>query len=132
MRAIMFLCAVGAAAQSHPSWWTYAPLEAAALVGVRWESLRESALGSAVEPELSNVFEMDFLKQSQQILLASPPFLAVASGDFPPATMRAEAAAKGLKRLTYRGVEMWASSSRDAMGVAALSGQLVLVGSRAT
>src|SRR5260370_30136415 len=135
MRFVFLFFALSACAQSshpasHPAWWTYAPPEATALVGVRWEALRESPLAGAVEAELSSgetpIFELECLKQSSQLLLASPEFLAIAYGDFPPAKVRAEAAAKGFKRIWYKGVEVWVAPPQAAMSVAPLNGQLML------
>jgi hypothetical protein len=122
-------------AQSHPSWWTWVSPEATALVGIRWEILRTSSLGTAIESKLfgKNGFttlDLECLKQTRQILLSDPPFLAVASGQFPAATVASQAAKRGLRRSVFKNVELWISPGKDVMSLARLSGQLVLIGDK--
>ena len=107
-------------------------------MGVRWEALRDSPLAGAVEAELwdesTPVFGLECLKQARQFLLASPEFLAIAYGDFPAAKFRADAKANGLKRISYKGVDVWVApehnSIQGAMSVAPLNAQILLVGGR--
>src|ERR1700751_4722642 len=101
-----------AAAESHPSWWNFASPEATALVGVQWENLRQSVFGEAVGMELSSSGSLGFpdlpcLQESRQILISSPALLAMATGLFPPGTLREQAANKGLKHASYSGFDMW-------------------------
>jgi len=121
-------------AASHPSWWTYAPPDATALVGVRWSVLRESRLAGAIEDELwpgsAPSFALECLLQAHQFLLASPQFLAIAYGDYPVAKLRTDAAQRGLKRVPYKGVDLWVSATQNALSIASLNAQILLVGDR--
>ena len=122
-------------AQSHPSWWTYVPQDATALVGVNWDHLRGSPLGAAVESELSEggeeaVFGYAALKQARQVLLAGPGPLAIVNGEVPQAALRAQFAAKGMKRVSDRGVELWIPPGANGIGAAVFNEQLVLLGAR--
>jgi hypothetical protein len=131
-----------AAAQSHPSWWTYASPDATALVGIQWENLRKSPLADAVAANLSSTGKLGFpdldcLKQARQIVLSAPELLAIEVGAFPEAVLREQALGAGLRNIRYRNVPLWipspANSPRlDQMGVAQMSEQLVLVGARKT
>jgi hypothetical protein len=126
-----------AAAQSHPSWWTYASPDATALVGIQWENLRKSPLADTVGAELSSrgslgFPDLDCLKQARQILLSAPALLVIESGVFPAAGLREQAAGAGLRSIRYRGVQLWIPSKADILGVAQMSDQLVLVGARKT
>ena len=50
---LVFLAAAAlAAAQSHPSWWTYASPEATALVGIDLETVRATPFAEPIEAEL--------------------------------------------------------------------------------
>jgi hypothetical protein len=130
MRSLFLFCAAMAWGQSHPSWWTYVPRDTTALVGLNWEALQHSVLGDAVESELSSgaavpVFEFESLRGAREILL-SPP-LAIVNGDIAQQALRTQAALKGLKKIAYRGIELWTS---PALSLAIFNSQLVLVGSR--
>jgi hypothetical protein len=129
--------AVFAGAESHPSWWNLASPDATALVGIQWENLRQSAFEDAVGTELSRGGSLGFpdlmcLKDARQILISSPPLLAMATGAFPPATVRAQAGSKGLKPAAYRGVELWISPGRAELSLAQVNDQLLLIGARKT
>jgi hypothetical protein len=93
-------------------------------------------LASAVEDELwpdnSPAFALECLKQSRQFLLASPEFLAIAYGDFPSAKLRTDATAKGFKRISYKGVDVWVAPSPTAMSIAPLNSQILLIADRRT
>jgi len=120
-------------AESHPAWWLYASPEATALVGIQWEHLRTSPFASAISGELSGdgglgFPDLDCLKQARQILISSPTLLAMAAGDFPTATLREQAAKKGLKPALYRDVEIWVTPGKDTLSIARMSDQLVLLG----
>src|SRR5205085_11468678 len=79
-------------AESHPAWWRYASPEATALVGIQWEHVRSSHFAYAIGGELTGEGGLGFpdiecLKDSRQILISSPALLAIASGNFPAATV---------------------------------------------
>lgn len=142
MRLFAFLALTGflaltASAESHPSWWTYASPEATALVGIRWDALRSSPFGDAVEAELSSsgplAFpDLDCLKRAREVVISSPELLAAEAGSFPAATIKDQAARAGLHRAVYHGVALWVPDSPKALGVAQISEQLILVGARKT
>lgn len=125
------------APQSHPSWWGWASPEATALVGIRWETLKLSPFAGAIAEEWNapaglTMPDLECLQQARQLLLSSPAFLAVASGDFPAAELRAQATAQAMKPTVYRGVELWISPGKSTLSVARISDQVLLVGLRRT
>ncbi|MBZ5674143.1 MAG: hypothetical protein LAP61_07840 [Acidobacteriia bacterium] len=118
-------------AESHPSWWRYASPEATALVGIQWDHLRSSPFAAAISGELSGddglgFPDLDCLKDTR-IVISSPALLAMAAGNFPPATFREEATRKGLKRALYRDVEIWVTPGKQTLSVARISDQLLLL-----
>lgn len=124
---------VRVSAESHPAWWRYASPEATALVGIQWEHLRSSPFAEAVAGELAGGDGLGFpdlecLKNSRQILISSPALLAIAAGNFPAATLREQAAGKGLKRAPYKNFEIWVTPGKDTLSVARMTDQLMLVG----
>ena len=123
-------------AESHPAWWRFAAPEATALVGMQWDHLRSSPFADAIGGELSGEGslgfpDLDCLKEARQILISSlsssPSVLAIASGNFPAATLRDQAVRKGLKRTAYREVEIWVTPGKETLSVARLSDDLVLL-----
>jgi hypothetical protein len=130
----LLLAIVGtASAESHPAWWRYASPEATALVGIEWDHLRSSPFAGAITGEFSGddglgFPDLDFLKQVHQILISSPVLLAAASGNFPAAAVLEQATKKGLKRTSYRDVEIWVTPGKDTLSIARMSDQLVLLG----
>jgi hypothetical protein len=136
----LFLIAITAAlaaAESHPSWWTYASPEATTLVGIQWNNLRHSPFAAAIEAELSSTGALAFpdlgcLRQAREIIISSPALLAAEAGSFPAATVKDQAQRQGLGRSVYRGVTLWLPEQADKLGVAQISEQLVLVGARKT
>ncbi len=118
-------------AESHPAWWLYASPEATALVGIQWDHLRSSPFAGAIQGELSGDLgfpDLDCVKDARQILISSPALVAMAAGDFPEATLREQAASKGLKRMVYREIEIWVTPGKDTLSIARMSDQLVLLG----
>ncbi|MCU1335769.1 MAG: hypothetical protein JWO19_1350 [Bryobacterales bacterium] len=120
-------------AESHPAWWRYASPDATALVGIQWEHVRLSPFGDAIAGELTGDGGLGFpdlecLKEARQLLISSPAFLAVAAGNFPTATIREQAAKKGLKRALYRDVELWVAPGKETLSIARISDQLILLG----
>lgn len=120
-----------AAAESHPAWWRYASPEATALVGIQWEHLRTSPFADAIAGELSGddglgFPDLDCLKDAR-IVISSPALLAMAAGNFSPATFRPEAIRKGLKRALYRDVEIWVTPGKETLSIARMSDQLLLL-----
>src|SRR5579863_9714995 len=102
----VFLAAAAlAAAQSHPSWWTYASPEATALVGIDFETVRTTPFAEPIEAELWGDLgfpDLACLHAARQILISSPDLLALVSGTFSTVALRDQAAAKGFKLMTYR------------------------------
>lgn len=124
-------CAVFASAQSHPSWWTYASPNATALVGIDWQTVRASPFADAIDAELWGDLgfpELACLHNARQILVSSPEMLALASGNFSTAAIHEQAAKKGFKPMTYRGIDMWFASEKDVLSVARINDQLVMIG----
>ena len=120
-----------AAAQSHPSWWTYASPEATALVGIDWQSVRASPFADPIEAELWGDLgfpDLACLHNARHILISSPELLALASGSFSATAMRDQAAKKGLRAMTYRGIDMWFATEKGALSIARFSDQLVMIG----
>jgi hypothetical protein len=135
--SLIAITATLAAAESHPSWWMYASPEATALVGIQWNSLRHSPFGAAIEAELAPGGALAFpdlecLRQAREIVISSPALLAAEAGDFPAAKVKDQAQRQGLRRSLYKGLTLWLPEQADRLGVAQISEQLVLVGSRAT
>jgi hypothetical protein len=130
--ALAFLtCSVVAAAQSHPSWWTYASPNATALVGIDWQTVRASPFAEPIEAELWGDLgfpDLPCLHNTRQFVVSSPDFLALASGNFAGTALRDQAAKKGFKAMTYRGVDMWFASEKDGLGIARVNDQLVMMG----
>jgi hypothetical protein len=138
MRSLLLMLATAeiTAGQSHPSWWNYVSPDATALVGIQWEQLRTSIFGDAIGAELSSGGSLGFrdlpcLKEARQILISYPELLAIATGSFPAAAMREQAARIGLKPSTYRGVDVWIAAN-NLLSVARVSDTLLLIGQRKT
>ena len=128
-------CAALASAQSHPSWWTYASPEATALVGIEWQSVRNSPIADAIQAELWDDLgfpALPCLQNARQIVISSPELLALASGTFSASSMRDQAAQKGFKAMTYRGIDMWFATQKGVLSLARLNDQLVLIGEPTT
>lgn len=124
-------CAMFAAAQSHPSWWTSASPEATALVGIDWQTVRASPFAEPIEAELWGDLgfpELPCLHSARQIIVSSPELLALVSGNFPGAALREQAAKKGFKPMTYRGVDMWFATEKGVLSLARMNDQLVMIG----
>jgi hypothetical protein len=124
-----------ASGESHPSWWTYASPEATALVGIHWETVRDSPFGDAIGGELSADGSLRFpdlacLREAQQVVVSSPALLAVLSGNFPAAQLREQALRARMKVASYRGVALWIHPAKDTLSVAMIGEQLLLVGGR--
>jgi hypothetical protein len=120
-------------AESHPAWWRYASPEARALVGIQWEHVRSSHFADAIAGELTGEGGLGFpdiecLKESRQILISSPALLAIASGNFPAATVRDQAGRKGWKRAPYKDFEIWVTPGKETLSLARMTDQLMLVG----
>jgi len=124
-------CAVFAAAQSHPSWWTYASPSATALVGIDWQAVRASPFAEPIEAELWGDLgfpELPCLHGARQIVISAPDLLALATGNFSGAALHQQAAQKGFRAMTYRGVDMWFASEKGLLSIARMSDQLVMIG----
>ena len=132
---LLILIAAGcAAAESHPSWWGYASPDATALVGIRWETLKGSVFAAPIEAEFSTSLafpDLAILRDARQILISSPGTIAMFTGSFPIAALRAQAASKGLKLSSYKGTELWIAPGKT-LSLAVVNEALLLVGSRKT
>lgn len=129
------LAASYAAADSHPSWWTLASPEATALVGIKWDNLQRSPFAPALEAELSGPLgfpDLDCLKHAREVVISAPEFLAMAAGNFPAASVNQQAQRAGLRRIVYKGITLWIPSAAGSFGVAQMSEQLLLTGTRKT
>src|SRR5260370_25220073 len=133
--ALILAASVLVFGESHPSWWTYASPEATALVGIHWETVRDSPFGEAIGAELSADGSLRFpdlacLREAQQVVVSSPALLAILSGNFPAAQLREQALRAGMKAASYRGVALWIHPAKDTLSVAMIGEQLLLVGGR--
>ncbi|MEP6963215.1 MAG: hypothetical protein ABI995_14130 [Acidobacteriota bacterium] len=133
--ALFLACAAVMDAQSNPAWWKYTPPGATAVVGIHWENLRETLFAPAIAAEFipggSLGFpDLEILRNPEQILLAAPALVVVEYGDFPAATVRQQAGAKGMKKSSFKGVEMWLASTAG-LAIALVSPKIVLVGNKA-
>jgi len=120
-----------ATAQSHPSWWTYASPNATALVGIDWQTVRTTPFAEPIEAELWSDLgfpELSCLHNARQFVVSSPELLALARGNFSGNALGDQAAKKGFKPMTYRGVDMWFSSEKGVLSVVRINDQLVMVG----
>lgn len=141
MRAwIALLAAIPLFADSHPSWWTLAPIDATAIVGIEWQSLKDTPFGAPVAAELGSSIglpELPCLLNAREILIASPALLAMITGNFSALTLRAEAAKLGMRAANYHGVNVWTPGAKSGaatatLSIAQLSDQLLLAGARTT
>ena len=129
IRLTFLALAAFAAAQSHPSWWTYASPDSTALVGIDWQTVRASPFADPIEAELFSDLgfpNLACLHNARQILISSPDLLALASGNF--SSLRDQAAKKGLKAMTYRGIDMWFATEKGSLSIARISDQLAMIG----
>ena len=129
--SLAFLACVNLAAQSHPSWWTYASPSATALVGIDWQSVRTSPFADPIEAELWGDLgfpDLPCLRGARHFVISSPELLALASGNFAGTPLRDQASQKGFKAMTYRGIDMWFASAKGTLSVARFTDQLAMIG----
>lgn len=89
-----------------------------------------SAIAAEMAPGGSFGFpNLEIVRNPDQVLIGGPELLAVEYGTFPVAKLRAQATEQGMKRSTFRSVELWVSPEADAHSVAYLNQNLLLVGS---
>ena len=138
MRSLLLVLATAeiTAGQSHPSWWNYVPPDATALVGIQWEQVRNSIFADAIGVELSSGGSLRFpdlpgLKEARQILISYPELLAIATGSFPAAATREQAARLGLRPAVFHGVDLWIAPD-GSLSIARVSDTVLLVGQRKT
>src|SRR5882672_5231979 len=135
---LLFLCvAVSMRGQSYPRAWNYVAPDAKAIIGFEWRQLQDSFLGDAAGSELWSeghlgIPALDCLKQSRQILLSAPDFLAIFSGSFPAATVESQAVKLGLWKTSYNGIRLWLAPEKTRRSVAQVNDNLLLVGWRDT
>lgn len=129
--AFLFLAAAAfAAAQSHPSWWTYTSPDATALVGIDFETVRTTPFAEPIEAELWGDLsfpDLPCLHTARQILISSPDLLALMSGNFSAAALR-DQAAKHFKPMTYRGMDMWFATEKGVLSIARMNDRLLMIG----
>jgi hypothetical protein len=133
--AILFSATL-AFADSHPTWWTLASPDATALVGIQWDYVRASPFADAVRSELSSTGTLGFpdlacIQNARRLLISSPALLAIATGDFPAATVRQQASLKAMKPASYRGIALWISPGKT-LSIALYDESLLLIGARKT
>ena len=107
--------------------------DATALVGIRLETVKNSVFADAITAELSgagslNLPDLTCLRRASQILIAAPPLMEVASGNFTAVAIRSELARKNWKEFTYRGVTLWKKTDPKTMGLALMDDRTVVVG----
>jgi len=134
---LIALSAALAAAEPHPGWWAYVSPDSTAVVGIQRRHLRHSPFAAAIEGAVSpsgalGFPDLDCLRQASEMIIASPHLLAVEAGSFPVATVQDQAQRLGLHALVYRDVTLWLPQQPEALGVARISDQLVLVGAQKT
>lgn len=136
MKFLLMLAAAGlSVAQSNPSWWKYVPPDSVSLVGIQWKELQGSMFAPAITADLGPGGHFGFpdialLRRAEQILVSSPAMLAIEYGTFSIETLRAQAEAKGLKRVAFRPAELYVSADPAVQSVAYISEKLLLVGNR--
>jgi hypothetical protein len=119
--------------ESNPSWWSLAPVDATAVVGIQWQNLKTSPFADAIWGELNSDIglpPLPCLTEARQILIVSPAMVAMITGNFNAATVRAQAAKLGMKPGSYQNVNLWLASEKSGLSIAQLSDQLLLAGSR--
>ena len=119
--------------QSNPSWWKYTAPDSTAVVGIQWKTMKSSLFASAIAAEMApggsfGFPNLELVRGADQILIGSPELLAVEYGTFPVAKLRAQATEQGMKRTSFKSVELWISPEADAHSVAYLNEKLILVG----
>ncbi len=139
MRVLLSILCVGLflRGESYPSAWNYVAPDARSIIGLEWLRLQDSFLGEAVSAELwteghLGIPELDCLKQSREILLSAPDFLAVFSGPFPAAVVESQASRAGLLKSSYNGVRLWIASEKTRRSLAQVNDNLLLIGWRDT
>ena len=137
MVSVKFLLALLAAGlvsgQSNPSWWKYTPPDSTAIVGIQWKTMRTTLFAPLIAAEMApggslGFPNLDVVRNPDQVLIGGPEMLAVEYGTFPAAKLRTQAAAQGMRRTTYKSVEIWVSPEADVHSVAYLNEKLLLVG----
>lgn len=138
MRRILSLTlviATGAAAQSHPASWNFASPDASSLVGIRWQAARNSLFAEALAAQLGaaeglGLPDFGLLDTTQQIFLSGPYPLAVLTGKYSLAKLKAEGHRRGFIDGSYRGVPILVSTRRGVWSVALLNEWVILAGDR--
>jgi hypothetical protein len=119
--------------QSNPSWWKYTPPDSTAIVGIQWKTMRTTMFAPLIAAEMApggslGFPNLDVVRNPDQVLIGGPQMLAVEYGTFPAAKLRTQASAAGMRRTTYKSVEVWVSPEADIHSVAFLNEKLLLVG----
>jgi hypothetical protein len=74
--------------------------------------------------------DLELLRTSEQMLVASPSMMALVYGTFPIEKLRTQATSKGLRKQPFKNAELWLSSDPAVSSVAYVSEKLLLVGSQ--
>jgi hypothetical protein len=72
--------------------------------------------------------ELSCLHSARQFVVSSPDLLGLARGNFSGNALQDQAAKKGFKSMTYRGVDMWFSNEKGVLSVARMNDQLIMIG----
>ena len=93
--------------------------------------MRVSPFSEPIEAELWGDLgfpDLACLHNARQFLASSPDLLALASGSFSASAIHEQAAKKGFKPMTYRGIDMWFSTEKGVLSLARINDQLVMIG----
>ena len=131
----VFLLALGPMALAqvhHPAWWAWVEPESSALVGIRWDALRATKAGAALETALFapaglGLPAIECLKQSDQLVLSAPRVEAIFWGGCTVSLLRDQANRRGFHKAVFEETELWTSSTWTLVH---LGGKLVLAGPR--
>ncbi len=129
MRLVLFALAgcLAAFADSHPRIWSLASPDATSLVGIQWQTVRNSVFGEAFRAEFApggslDLPDFEWLQVTDQLLIAGPEVLVIATGAYSNEFMKALP-----KGVVYRNVAMRGTSKQTA---AMLNDQTLLMGTR--
>lgn len=136
--ALLLVPGLGFCQSSTPAYWRFAPSDPALLIGVDWRQASQSGL-SGLAPRSMTALPagLEFADEIGTLLLSAEPgvktgkerFLAIVSGKFNEAKLRAAAAAEGVKPVRCRGVDLFSSGGTD---VAVVEGWVLLAGDGAS
>ncbi len=105
------------------------------MAGVKWSVARNSAAGEALRAEFAPGGDaalpgLPCLLNSRDFLIASPPLMVGANAGCSVAEVRAQAAAIGMKRTAYKGIELWVAAEKSGWSIAQWNERVLLIGFR--